>query len=159
MKGILKIVIALIAVAAVAVTGVVVVNNINSPKKTLERFAECYNAMDFDGMASCFDPETQSLYFGVNAFTEELFGFNVNELGEFAAAFAEFDEEGEIPEQPQMEIEVNDWDKYDDTTAWVDCTMTLTMGDELVQETGRIDMVKIEDEWYISGAEMLESLF
>jgi hypothetical protein len=33
------------------------------------------------------------------------------------------------------------------------------MGDELVQETGRIDMVKIEDEWYISGAEMLESLF
>ena len=67
-----KAIIALILVAAVALTvGIVAKKVASSPKKqikeTVAEAVSAYNSADMDGLISCFEPAVQSVYKGANS--------------------------------------------------------------------------------------------
>ncbi len=157
MKKIIIIVACVLVVSTAA--ALVIPSIIDSPVGTIERFEECYNNLDFEGMMSCFDPAIQSLYAGANAFLGELTGgLDMNNLPGFALLLSEFTDE-EMPDPPKIKIEVTDWEKTSDETAVVYCVVTTTMYGESDSDEGEIPMEKYDGEWYISGDEFLDSLF
>ena len=157
MKKIIVIVVCFLVVSTVA--AVVVPQIFDSPVGTVERFEECYNNLDIEGMMNCFDPTIQSLYAGANAFLGELTGgLDINSLPSFALLLSKFTDE-EMPEPPKIKIDVTDWEKTSDETAIVYCVITTTMNGVSESTEGELPMEKYDDEWYISGDEFLNSLF
>jgi|GEM_PF-5436688 len=157
MKKIIIIVACVLVVSTAA--AVILPSIVDSPVGTIERFEECYNNLDLEGMINCFDPRIQSLYAGANAFVGELTGgLDLSSMPGLALLLSEFTDE-EMPEPPQIDIEVTDWEKTSDETAVVYCIITTTMYGESESAEGELPMVKYDDEWFISGDDFIDSLF
>lgn len=150
MKGIVKTVIAIVVVSVTVIIGVNVAGNIiDSPRKTIERFEDSYNALDIDGVIECFEPSVQAIYSGANSLLGEFVGMNISDLAAIAPFIAEYDEDGDISDFPKMSIDINDIDKTSDSTAVVYCDISYSTG---MSDTDQaINMVKIDGEWYISA--------
>lgn len=150
MKGIVKIVIAIVVASVTVIIGVNVAGNIiDSPRKTIERFEDSYNALDIDGVIECFEPSVQAVYSGANSLLGEFVGMDVSDLAAIAPFIAEYDEDGDISDFPKMTIDINDIDKTSDSTAVVYCDISYSTG---MSDTDQaINMVKIDGEWYISA--------
>lgn len=159
MKFIIKLVAIVVVLATVVTAGVSIAGNISSPKKTLQKFEEAYNNVDFDGMVECFDPRTQSLYSGADALMDNFLGIGIGDLGNIAYLFSGFADEEDIAAQPIIDIEVNDWGKTDKENAWVECTMSVTAGDVYEEEDVEFQMVKIDGEWYINASDEIMDSF
>lgn len=156
MKGIIKIIIALVVAAFAVTAGVTIVNKVvDSPRGTIEKFEDSYNNLDIDSMVECFDPSVRALYSGANSILGELVGFDISDMASLVPFLANFDEDLSLEDMPKIKIDIKDIDKTSDSTAVVYCVISTSDGSD--SEEDELNMVKIDSEWYISGNEFYES--
>lgn len=157
MKGVFKIIIALVVLSVTVVTGITIANKVtDSPKGTIEKFENAYNNLDIDSMIECFDPSVQALYSGANSILGDLIGFDISDMAAFVPFIASFDEDFSLEDMPKIEIKIKDINKTSDTTAIVYCTIMLQENSGESEEDD-LNMVKIDGKWYISGNEFYDN--
>lgn len=150
---ILMIVFACIAVIAAGITiPVVVVQNENTPEKTIEKFEEAYNNADFNAMIECFDSKTRNAYDSGDDLLGGVLGFSYKS----ALGMIPFLADAMGEEMPKIHFEVESVDETDKKSCIVNVAVYYN-NDKSEYDEDTIKMVKESGKWYISDEELLNS--
>lgn len=164
--GLVVKIIAVIVAGAVAVTGGVVAVNIISTKEqkaVLERFEDCYNSGDLQGVVECFEPSVQTIYNGANSLMGNFLGISFQDivnclpfLSDIFEALEGYDPMGEIPQLHFDKIKI---EKIDDNNCKALCTMLFNYDGDYTEEDVELRLIKEDDSWFISVRELIGDYF
>ncbi len=120
----------------------------STPEKTVQKFVKAYNNNNAEDMLSCMDPGTQQYFTGILSLLAGTNGYDV--FGMFEEVIGHFSDYSGSLEPAVDHIEVIDV-KYDtDSHAIVHVKWSYSAGDGSFYEEDYIDMIKIENKWYIT---------
>lgn len=155
MKSIMK---KLMFLLIICLTIVVVLTSctFSNPEKTIDLFIENLNALDIDGMFSCFEPrkakQFQALYNLGNGIANFLTGMDIDtkSLAQIIPLFSGIDM-GDGSKVYWPSWKTDDYETtIDDDKATINAKIIVTTGNDIQYYNAIFYMVKIDGEWYIS---------
>lgn len=130
----------------------------STPERTIQQFETALNVSDYEGILNCYEPKVKNGIMGMATIAGNLFGvdgsavlnilpFALDVLAESDDHLAENIEEIERVLE-SIDIVVNDV-QYNDQQTKASVSVTVTICDS--SQNGTIDMVKVQNVWYING--------
>lgn len=118
-------------------------------KELIGNLETACNSMDVDGILDCFNPDTVApIKMVLNTFgegKENLINFVYDMLGISV-------QEGESAEETLETIKLEPTEfELSDESGTVNCTLSIEVGDSIVEKELVFEVIKVDEQWYIEG--------